>query len=88
MKISRPDISNAVCELSRHMHNATTEHVKALNNLNKYILNTADKGIQLYHSDGHLLEIIIIYWKLLVMLILTMVTTQTLVIQYQVLSSI
>ena len=58
MKISRPDISNAVRELSRHMHKATTEHVKALNHLNKYILNTADKGIQLYHSDGHLLEII------------------------------
>jgi transposase InsO family protein len=43
---TRPDISNAVREVSRHMHNPGWAHWVAAKRILKYLKGTADKGIR------------------------------------------
>jgi hypothetical protein len=45
VKHSRPDISNAVRELSKVMDGATEEHVKLLHRVIKFVLDTRDRGV-------------------------------------------
>jgi len=44
MKWSRPEIGNAVRELSRYMSNAGMSHMKALYRVMNYCLNTSERG--------------------------------------------
>jgi hypothetical protein len=45
VKHSRPDLSNAVRELTKVMDGATEEHVKLLHRVIKFVLDTRDRGI-------------------------------------------
>jgi hypothetical protein len=46
VKHSRPDLANAVRELSKVMDGATLSHVKMLYRVIKYVLNTNNRGIR------------------------------------------
>ena len=45
MNFSRPDISYAVCRLSRYTHNPNNDHCSALAKLMKYLRGTMNYGI-------------------------------------------
>ena len=47
MKWSRPEISNAVRELSRFMKTATLAHMKAMKNVMNYTVATTEHGLLL-----------------------------------------
>ncbi|KAG7359132.1 hypothetical protein IV203_015721 [Nitzschia inconspicua] len=53
VKHSRPDLSNAVRELSKVMSGATNDHVKLLHQVIKFVLETKDRGI-LVKPNKHL----------------------------------
>jgi hypothetical protein len=45
VKLSRPDLSNAVRELSKVMDGATEVHMNMLHRLVRFVLETRDRGI-------------------------------------------
>jgi hypothetical protein len=47
IKHSRPDISNAVRELSRVMDGATQDHMKILHRVIKFVLNTKKRDVKM-----------------------------------------
>jgi hypothetical protein len=58
MKHSRPDISNAVRELSKVMDGAAPAHLKSLFRTIKFVFDTANRGLLLRSSgDGDTMEL-------------------------------
>jgi len=47
VKMSRPDIANAVRELSKHMDKATDLHTKALDRVLAYVMQTPEYGVKI-----------------------------------------
>jgi hypothetical protein len=47
MRWSRPEILNAVQELSRYMPGASMAHIKAMHHTMKYCIGTAERGLLL-----------------------------------------
>jgi hypothetical protein len=45
MQYSKPEMYNAVQDLSRHMHEATQDHLKAMLCILKYSLDTVKQGL-------------------------------------------
>jgi hypothetical protein len=45
VKLSRPDVSNAVRELSKVMDGATSDHVEMLHRVIKFVLITRERGV-------------------------------------------
>jgi hypothetical protein len=47
MQYSKPEMYNAVQDLSRHIHEAMQDHYKAMLRVLKYSLDTAEQGLEL-----------------------------------------
>ena len=57
MKLTRPDISNAVRELSKFMGEAGREHQKAMFRIMDYVHETKDYGVILTRSENKVLKV-------------------------------
>jgi len=56
VKHSRPDLSNAVRELSKVMDGATNAHEKLLHRVIKYVLATKNRGVFMNPNEGKIVE--------------------------------
>ncbi len=56
LQTTRPDISNIVKKLSRHMDSAENEHMHAMYRVMQYLLNTGSLGIIYERKNGIALE--------------------------------